>query len=368
MEPSCGNPEVIGLLETYLRTAKERNFGSVAVVMTAYPNIAAVDFAGDVALEQATLDALGLASKKVEASIANWTLPPRDELLDASYHCYNLANSPLGFDFLTWLVEAEMTRVREGAPAPLKIGFYFGTDGRAERVAYRRAFLDNIFRPLLSLIGAVEDSAAIRGRHKHYFVGRDIVAAARAGERVPLLAAPPLAGKYLDLLWTGYRLSLQPPVTITLRESGHWPHRNSNVDAWFRFALYLKEKGERVVFIRDTQRAVEPLPMFPVIGPAATDVRIRMALYERARANLFVSNGPATLALFSERPFLQFIRVEPPDSAANFNTAKFWAESMGVPVGEQYPWSAPDQRLVFKPDDYDNIVQAWEEFISAPRR
>ena len=67
---------------------------------------------------------------------------------------------------------------REGAPGPLKVGFWLGRDGKTGvgTPARRRAF-DNVVRSALPLIGAVEDNRAILGRAKHYYASRDIVAA-----------------------------------------------------------------------------------------------------------------------------------------------------------------------------------------------
>src|SRR4029079_2629381 len=102
-------------------------------------------------------------SASIGNSIDNYKLPERDESLDASYVCYDCCRGPLGFDFLNWLVDAEMIRIREGAPAPLKVGFWLGKSSEIigdELVWHRRQhWLKNVFRPLLQMIGAVEDYA-----------------------------------------------------------------------------------------------------------------------------------------------------------------------------------------------------------------
>lgn len=348
---SSGNQDVIELLEVYLETARKHRFDHIAIAMVGHPNVAATDFAGEISLEISQLEALGLLSRQLARSIDNWSLPARDEKLDVSYVCYNLANGPLGFDFLVWLIDAEMTRCRENAPAPLKVGFWMGRDAEDRMVRdHRRGWLENVFRPLLGMIGAVEDSTAVFGYSKPVFVTRDIVAAAENGERVPRLKPT-------------RRLSLSPEaeasVTITLRESSHWPHRNSNLDAWLRFASWLRTNGQHVVFIRDTEKADEPLAGFTTIPLASRDITVRQALYESAKANLFVSNGPAAMAIFGNRPWLQFVSLEPDDSGYAPNTAQFWAENAGVPPGEQYPWAGNDQRLVWGADTYENIMTAW---------
>jgi hypothetical protein len=355
------NPEVVALLELYLDIAKNHQFSHVAIAMCNYHgeegkhDIGACDYAGDVALEKSQRETVGRLFAMLDASIDNWTLPPRDDSLDASYVCYNIAFSPLGFDFIYWLIDAEMTRVREGAPAPLKVAFWCGKKGdtRADRLAW----LNNMMRPSLAFVGAVEDSTALLGRHKEVYVPRDIVAAVKAGETLPMLRPP----RVIPVK------SGKPPVTITLREADHWPERNSNMDAWLRFARKLKKSGERVIFVRDTARAGESLydrtcelETYPA---ASLDLGERLSLYEAAKANLFVSNGPAVLATHGTRPWLQFIPIVDEGGYFRANTRSFWRDNMGVEPPGQFPWSRPDQRIIWQEDSYENIVAAWEEFM-----
>lgn len=346
MSQVYGNNEVVELLEVYLKTAKEQPFGSVAITMVGHPNVVAADFAGEIGLQSLQKDAIRLIAAKVQKEINNWTLPTQDESLGKDYVRYNLANGPLGFDFLIWLVDAEMTRVAAGAPAPLKVAFYKGLDAE-QRMKWdnREMWEKNVFLPCLDLIGAVYDEKAILGHHKHLFVSRDIVEMARNGQKVPKLKA-----KHDYVLPSD-------SVTITLRESSQWPHRNSNTDAWKKFA---KELKDRVIFVRDTSYADEPLDGFETCPLASKNLDARMALYERSKVNLFVSNGPAALALFSDKPWLQFVQPEPDSSHYAPNTRKFWKESAGLEIGSQYPWSSPNQRMIWKSDTYENIKSAYE--------
>ncbi len=350
-----GNSEVIELLEIYLDVARNNDFGHVAIAMVGHPSagtdkpVGAMDFAGENSLQLQAKEALGVLTKRLDDSLKNWALPPQDENLDASYACYNAAFGPLGYDFVVWLIDREMVRRRAGAPAPLKVGFWLGKNEQASpNRDIRLMWLTKVFRPALGLIGAVEDEQAIYGGRTNVYVARPIVDASRAGEDVPIFKSP---------------LRVKPrhvgAVTITLRESDHWPHRNSDLEAWLKFAEHLRDQGRRVVFVRDTAKAFEPLGDFMTDPLASKDLQIRMALYEGAEANLFISNGPATLALFSDRPWLQFIRPEDEKSAYRPATAKGFEATTGVKVGEQYPWSAADQRLVWATDTYENILAAW---------
>jgi hypothetical protein len=343
----CGNPNVVELLEAYLETARKAPFGHIAIAMVGHPNVGACDFAGDVNLELSSLEALGMLANKLKSSIDDWSLPPRDEGLDASYVCYNLRSAPLGFDFLVWLVDAEMTRVRENAPPPLKVAFWSGKSGNV--VPEAATWQTNVFRQLIPLIGAVETQAAVRGHSSDVYVPRNIVRAAKFGEAVPRFRS---SGSQVLPFAHGY-------VTITLREASHDPARNSRVDQWLMFARVLRDRGERVVFIRDTENAFYPLEDFQTCPAASIVIDARLAVYESAKANFFVSNGVAALAHFSNSPCIQFTEVRDDDP---LNTERFWVDNMGIAPGTQYPWSRPNQRMFWAPDTFENMMRAWKEW------
>ncbi len=358
---SVGTPEVVKLLEHYLELAKTQPWASVAVVLTGqagqgHPDVGDGTWAGEIRLERSTLEALGLLQDRLAQNIACWMRPPQDPSLDASYVCYPVSHGPLGYDYMVWLIDAEMTRVREGAPAPLKVGFWCGRD--AERRMHsdrRRMWLDNVFRPMLPMIGAVEDERAIYGHCKEVYVPRDIVAAYHRGEKVPKLK-PRIPVPY------------HGAVTITLREAEHGATRNSRVSDWLQFADWVQARVPAVIIVRDTAKADDPVPGFSTSPRASRDLDYRFALYEGAAINLFVSNGPCGFAFFGSRPGLVF--AEPPtgDGSGEFwNTPEHWHECHGIKVGEQFPWCRKDQRYVWKADTYENIVAAWNETMAQAR-
>src|SRR4029077_2544614 len=87
----------------------------------------------------------------------------------------------------------------------------------------------------------------------------------------------------------------------------------------------------------------------------------RMSLYDGAKCNLFVANGPATLAWFSDAPWLMFGKPDPNDHYFP-NTPDGWKNFTGLDVGEQFPWARPDQRIVWEADRLDVLKQAWLAF------
>ncbi len=149
------------------------------------------------------------------------------------------------------------------------------------------------------------------------------------------------------------------PLVITLREASHHSQRNSDLSAWLIFAFKRERAGEKVIFVRDTERATEPLGEFTTYPIASLDVRVRCALYERARCNLFVANGPIALAYFGIRPFLIFKPIT--DDEYTPASEAWWRHNVGVAPGEQYPWSLPTQRIVWEDDTLKNIEKAWAD-------
>ncbi len=349
-----GNHEVVTLLEDWLARAKEGRFSYATVTVCEPPNLMACDFAGSVEMEYAVDAALQMLKLKIEQNIANRQPPAVDNHAPADRWIYNVANAPVSYDFIPWLIDAEMTRRREGAEAPLRVSFVKGKTGKMGLDGwYRSQMFAGVVRPALSLLGAEERSET--GRIKEFYTTADIVKYSRAGESVPMLQSTPLAKKEVR-----EQLDGEKPVVITLRESENWTHRNSNLKEWIRFATYLRSRGERVIFVRDTAKATEPLPGWETYPRASVELDIRLALYEQAKCNFFVPNGPWGLAIFTRAPWIMPIQLSKDELYRPYNP-DFWPKYQGIEEGEQWPWSTTKQRIVWNArDDYKTLVNAWE--------
>ncbi len=119
-----------------------------------------------------------------------------------------------------------------------------------------------------------------------------------------------------------------------------------------------------MIFVRDTEKAKEQIDGFRICPDASINLHSRMALYDLAKANLFVANGPCELAKYSGKPYLIFTPIEPEDSPYRANTASFWKKEANMDAGSQYPWAKSDQRIVWKKDTYENICAAWEGLLA----
>jgi hypothetical protein len=362
---ALGNAGVIEILEAYLAEARKGQLNYIALTATQAPNQWGIAQGGEGDMGAVALKGLRELEVEIIRRAENGMMPPADEFLGLDYVCYNLAVCPVSFDFLYWLVTAEMARRRARTLAPLKVQFWWGRDGigRSNEAPIKQMF-EGVLRPLVSLFGAIEiPPGEIVGRCPIVYSTKEIVRGVKAGESIPI--AQPSAQVHEGVArWLAER-RVQRPVTITLREAQYWDHRNSNLREWLKFARYLRLQGEQVVFVRDTNKAEEILDGEMIYPAASRNLEVRVALYQAAKHNFFIANGPGALAAFTGAPMCMFIAPEPDDSAYFPNGAKFWKDQMGIVIGGQYPWARPDQRIFWQQDTCANMIAAWESTVGA---
>lgn len=268
---------------------------------------------------------------------------------------YDLGEQPSSWDFVHWLALADMDRRQAGITEPLKVSFIpgpnngFRNDDLPQAIESRKAIFENVIKPAVSLIGG----EIVEGTGRRYpYMMRPVVEAYKAGLDVPRFTPKPSDIRAVDRFLAGCR-----PIVITLREASHWPSRNSNLDAWLKFAQWVDEP---VVFVRDTEKANDPLP-FQTYPEASRDIGIRCALYERAQANLMVMNGPIGLCIYGRAPFIAF---KPFVDDYTAGTPEWWVENIGVAPGGNYPWALPGQKIAWCDDTFENIKSAWADLSS----
>lgn len=361
-QKAYGNPEVVALFQRWLDRAKQGRLAFGVVVACESPVHAISDHAGSLGLTYAANWGLDTAKLIIMEKAHSRHMVP-ENMSGSDRVCYDVSKAPACFDFIAWLIIAEMNRRRAKAPFPLKVGFkMLDTPEEHEKHAkLRQGFYDNVILPSLAFVGAVRDNdSATAPVLERYTIG-PIVEFAKAGEEVPLLK-PSEEGMKAVQDYLMEATAGQAPVTITLREADYWNYRNSNMTEWLKVAEYLEDQGERVIFIRDTAKAMEPITGFDTCPAAALDLDIRLALYESAKCNLAVSNGPWMLMLHGSRPWLMFVET---NSMSPFfpESDQFWTQWHGInpKLNEQFPWSNPTQRIIWQRDNADNIIAAWEK-------
>jgi hypothetical protein len=353
---TLGNKEVCEFFKKLWEEAEQGQVCCAAVIM-AYGNHAyKADLEGHVGSEFALYFGLDDLKERLRAIVNNRQPANASSDVPANTAEHNLTEMSTSYDFLLWLFTAEMTRVREKAPPPLRVKFFCGANNKALDLPGRRQKFEGIMLPLVHMIGAVVDNEMEQGRRYDGISWSSCFEAVKNGEKFPQLSIPPETVIAMQLKLAelyGSRM----PVTITLRESTTTPHRNSNVEEWIKFAKWLEERGERVLFVRDTEKADEPIEGFHTMPSASRNLFHRAALYECAKANLFVSNGPSGLGTISQKPSLVFQQVWSKSSYFPETPAGF-AHFCGFPAGGQWPIET-GQRIAWATDTFENIRDAW---------
>lgn len=223
---------------------------------------------------------------------------------------YLLRKHIASFDFLNSLVIAKARRYKE-------IVFDLH-DPRSDKWSEEEtlARYESILKPAVALAGL----ATREGEDGDLMVHSDI--------RVMVAFSKTHAVEFLR--------SVLPPgkekYTVTLRNTARAPSRNSNEEAWRKFAA---EIGARVI----EDYAVQPMHLHD-----------RAALYSGAEMNFFVTNGPMYLCSMLGAPLMCF--------ACNKDESTWRKAGLNTPC--DFPWSTDKQRFIFEDDTYENIVSHFE--------
>lgn len=362
MSDIMGNDEVLSLLEFCINEAKTKKVDYATVMMHEAPNLLSGGRAGLAEIEPIMAEALRQAAEQLDKDVKKRAKPPTDPNLDASYVCYNMAANAASFDFTTWLLVAEMRRRKANAPAPLKVHFWRGAENNLGLDEPKRIqFFNNVIRPAVPLLGATEEGSLPAGDEQLLNNAGDIIDLYHEGVEVPYYKPTEQdLARVKDWL-----KGIDNIVTITLRETDTWAFRNSNVDAWCKFADYLRTQGYNPVLVRDTAVAESKLDGQMICPSASRDLGFRIALYSIAKANCLISNGPASLIYIAPWPYLLFVNPLPDDHWYYPNTISNWRDKMKVPPGTQYPWAKDNQRIFWGEDTYENILEGWNQIAPA---
>lgn len=258
---------------------------------------------------------------------------------------------PVSYDFITWLVRAMLERDAQGCeglhvvfvPKEDGLGGFARHWGPHDEAATRWRLWHicvaacPLARATVTLAPNLEYATErlplwISREREH--LAKPLVEASRKGVKIPKLRATEAARRYIASWLKGSG----PVVTLTMRKQTNDTARNSDRGAWDQFAAWLRERGYVVVSLDDTNEALAQGR-----GYAELDIDLRLALYEHAEMNVVGNNGPAALLWHSDAPYMRIGSGIPAD----------WTTNLGLAQGEQIPWAASDQRLVYAPDTFE---------------
>ncbi|OGO93217.1 MAG: hypothetical protein A3F41_07285 [Coxiella sp. RIFCSPHIGHO2_12_FULL_44_14] len=165
------------------------------------------------------------------------------------------------------------------------------------------------------------------------------------------------ARRYIEQWLSSSAVKGRKVVTITLRQSSYMPARNSDIHAWAHFASRLDPQRYFVVFVPDTEKALEPTPSeltpFVYFTEPCWNVGLRAALYDASFINLGVNNGPMILCWLNEQcryiTFKMKAAGVPQTTDAAFRTH-------GFEIGKSLPFAKPYQKWVWE-DDREDVIQ-----------
>lgn len=311
------------------------------------------------------------------------------------YAFFDMSVSPIGYDFITFLVMAEVAR-RESDADSLRLvmvltdGGGFRDDPRQDRnidVDQKHWRIMNLALPACSLMPSCNSMHVCADRNEARQICADIerrslprypadytvdapttgweaslpIRDSLLGSEMPTLRAPTQAVSYVST-WMETRALGQKVVSITLREAEWHDDRNSNIREWALFATWLIGEGYLPVFLRDTSKIFDGHPdaitPFQTFDPGPVNIPIRMAFYEACYLNLFVSNGPAELAMFNGAVRYVLYKAA---SESGYKKNPHPHGIMGLYTHDQLPYGTPYHRWIWENDELPVLQR---EFIA----
>lgn len=191
---------------------------------------------------------------------------------------------------------------------------------------------------------------------------RWVLQAYRNGHGIPTLRASEEAIRHVKKWIKLHDFEAQKVVTLTIRDCPYFPDRNSQLSHWRLFADTLKEMGYIPVAVRDTETAFSSSSEWncTVFFEPSWNIDLRLALYEVAFVNLFTNGGPANMCrLDSHCSSINFVFT------SSVFDKQFFQKDWGISPGEQFPFHDDNQRLEWKKDEYENILNAFCSFRDA---
>jgi hypothetical protein len=323
---------------------------------------------------------------------------------DEVLHCvYDLNNCLVTFDFFLYLVNAEIERIKRGLKF-LKVHIVLPLDGLKDtcnteystfrygelgNIHYIKGRVSGIIEPLchchpkvLSVSRYTTDDFDIYSRNiemsevfpedytkrhwlrKYYYSAIESDLRHYINELREFIGSTKTAKQTVESFLDGMANG-RKPVVITLREYDFQNHRNSKHSDWAKFIDALDDSIYFPIVIRDTYKVYSPFPDTKayLFNEAAIDLKLRIALYEKAYVNLSVNCGPSSLFYFlKDCRSIEFREVS--QETLSTTSAQMYKASLMI-ENEQPFYARTGENIVFwGVDNYPNIKSAFDLFVS----
>jgi tetratricopeptide (TPR) repeat protein len=308
---------------------------------------------------------------------------------------YDISIAPLTFDFLTFLVLAELHRVEQGYNFFRVVFVPETADTKDQNLkdrfsdADRRWRLTNVLVPSCSMVpgcggritvcNARDEAAALleTSPDPAFPIGytvenpvpcfqiAEVAAACACGKKVPSIRAPDRATDFVRE-WIQGHAKNRKIVCITLREADYGRERNSNIEAWAKFAKSLDAAEYFPIIVRDTYATFKPVPAeldgLCIFPQASVNLEIRLALYEQSYLNMQTNGGPLVLCHLDDKT--RCVTLKPMVASWHDSTAFGIKRGVGVEIGAQPNFLSPFQRWVWDTDSFEAIIGAFRLMTS----
>jgi hypothetical protein len=310
------------------------------------------------------------------------------------YAYYDLNVSPLSYDFIGYLVVAELYRRQNGysrmhlviVPFEEGLGQWNHTLLGNDHTMWR---LTNIVIPLSRVIPSCSGFTFCSSRQqaadmyasvaadpgsiypagytvedpveKHH-TGWSLIEANR-GENLQFVEPVGEAKNYARQ-WIEQHAEGKKCVVLTLREARFTHANNSSPRVWGEFAQWLKQEGYFPVVLRDIDTALKKPPRgFEGITFAPESVfnlELRLALYEEAYACAFVANGPAQVCFYNKN--VRFLYMVTGDWLDQKPTP---FERIGIGFDTTPPFANKFQRWIWKEQETQTLIDEFQALVQS---
>ncbi len=151
-------------------------------------------------------------------------------------------------------------------------------------------------------------------------------------------------------------------MSITMRQSNHFVHRNTDLNVIPELASYLERSGKILIVVPDSDNDQSKRLDFhnvEVAYHASLSLDLRLALYQHCYINIGPSNGPVAMSFLTRNvKMLQFDLLKSDHTGIGVNQG--WHASNGFPVGENFPWAENGSRLCWDDLNFSNIKRCLE--------
>lgn len=238
------------------------------------------------------------------------------EFADEEILLYDLSNRPASFDFVTCLSTAIGYGIKH-------VRFVLDRGWKVKNYSNAPERFRSIVEPAVALFGLTYSIGERRGVELSHFFPACVDIYQRTG-KIGKIITPCVRGDY---------------VTVTMRNSRTKP-RNSKGREWDAF----RERCDRECIL------------IPDYEDRPISLEDRMKLYAGAYMNLMVINGPVTLCIHSDAPYICMKTIGDENC---FSTAPSFMKKIGITPGFQFPWAKEHQLLSYLDDTAENI---WTEY------